>query len=121
MSTKTKEKFTLKNRVVYDPIAKTFVQKGHIVHGEKVISGIIATCLYCGKEFPKKRVEQKFCNSKCRMKWWIKQNHDGKDPDYGMANCLICGKEFQKTRPWSKYCSKECRARSRTSKSAEVL
>jgi len=120
MATKTKEKHTLKNMVVYDPKSKKFIQKDHLVHGEKVISGVIISCLNCGKEFPKKRVAQKFCSRECRMNWWMKQNHDGKNPDYGKINCAICGKEFQRTRPWSKYCSEQCRAKSRISKPAEA-
>jgi len=113
MATKTKEKFTLKNRVVFDPITKRFTQKGHIVHGVKVLQYEEAICEYCGNKYPKHRKLQRFCNNKCRMKWWIRQQHGGEDPDYGMTNCVICEKEFQKTRPWSKYCSPDCQAEGR--------
>jgi len=44
------------------------------------------------------------------MKWWIRQNHNGKDPDYGETICPIDGVVFRKTRPWSKYCCDGCQA-----------
>ena len=106
---KTKIKRTLKNMVVFDPITKKFTQKGHIVHGEKVLRYEEGICEYCSNRYPKHRKKQRFCNSTCRMKWWIRQQHNGQDPDYGVTNCAICGKEFPKTRPWSKYCSEDCR------------
>lgn len=113
MPTKTKEKFTLKNRVVFDSATKRFTQKNHLVHGEKVLKYPEGICEYCSNKYPKHRKLQRFCNDKCRMKWWIRQNHNGKDPDYGIVNCVICGKEFQKTRPWSKYCSISCQGEGR--------
>ena len=119
MVSKTKQKRTLKNTVVFDPITKTFTQKGHIVHGEKVLRYPIGICEYCSKEYPKHRKGQRFCNRACRMKWWIRQHHDGKDPDYGEATCPIDGIVFQKTRPWSKYCSPACQAEGRKRITAE--
>ena len=119
MVTKAKEKFTLKNRVVLDPITKKFTQKGHIVHGEKLLRYPEGICEYCGNKYPKHRKLQRFCNKGCRMKWWIRQHHNGKDPDYGKTNCAICGKEFQKTRPWSKYCCPDCQAEGRKRLTAE--
>jgi len=113
MAPKTKEKFTLKNTVVYDPILKKFIQKDHLVHGKKLLQYVEGICEYCSEKYPKHRKKQRFCNDKCRMKWWIRQNHNGKDPDYGVTNCVICSKEFQKTRPWSKYCCPDCQAEGR--------
>lgn len=108
MATKAKKKHTLKNMVVFDPISKKFIQKGHIVHGAKVLQYVEAICEYCSSKYPKKRKDQRFCGTPCRMKWWIRQNHNGKDPDYGEAVCPINGIVFKKTRPWSKYCSIDC-------------
>jgi len=108
MATKTKQKRTLKSTVVYDPITRRFTQKGHIVHGAKVLQYSAGVCEYCSNKYPKHRKKQRFCCPTCRMKWWIRQQHDGHDPNYGKVNCVICGNEFQKTRPWSKYCSIPC-------------
>ena len=108
MATKAKEKHTLKNTVVFDPITKKFVQKGHIVHGEKVLQYPESICEYCSSKYPKHRKKQRFCCIPCRMKFWIRQHHNGKDPDYGITNCVICCNEFQKTRSWSKYCCIDC-------------
>ena len=115
-----KEKRTLRSTVIYDPLAKKFVQKGHIVRGEKVISGAVATCPNCSTEFPKMRIDQRFCCPACHAEWWLKQKHNGENPDYGMANCVICGNEFQKTRPWSKYCTDKCRSKSRSSRATRT-
>ena len=119
MPTKTKLKHTLKNTVVYDPVSKRFIQKGHLVHGEKVLKYSEAICDYCSKKYPKKRKDQRFCCTPCRMKWWIKQQHNGEDPNYGEATCPIDGIVFSKTRPWSKYCTEECRAKARKREIAE--
>lgn len=119
MATKIKEKRTLKNMVVFDPITKRFTQKGHLVHGAKLLHYEEGVCEYCSNKYPKHRVKQRFCKTVCRMKWWIRQQHNGKDPDYGMTACVICGKEFQKTRPWSKYCSTPCQAEGRKKLTAE--
>ncbi len=115
MTTKAKEKHTLKNTVVFDPITRKFTQKGHIVHGEKVLQYEEAVCEYppCSKKYPKHRKLQRFCSNICRMKWWIRQQHNGQDPDYGKATCVIDEVVFQKTRPWSKYCSPDCQAEGR--------
>lgn len=119
MPTKAKTKHTLKNMVVYDPILKRFIQKDHLVHGEKVLQYEEGICEYCSSKYPKHRKLQRFCNDDCRMKWWIKQQHNGQDPDYGVANCAICGNEFPKTRPWSKYCCDDCQAEARRRLTAE--
>ena len=119
MVTKTKKKFILKNLVVFDPVTRKFTQKGHIVRGEKVLQYPEGICEYCGNKYPKHRVKQRFCNGTCRMKWWIRQQHNGQDPDYGVIGCVICSKEFQKTRPWHKYCSPECQAEGRKRLTAE--
>lgn len=119
MPTKKKERRTLKSMVVYDPITKRFIQKGHIVHGKKVLQYPEGICEYCSSKYPKHRKLQRFCSNTCRMKWWIRHQHNGEDPDYGMTNCLICGNEFQKTRPWSKYCSDNCQAEGRKRLTAE--
>ncbi len=113
MASKTKVKRTLKNTVVFDPITRRFTQKGHIVHGEKLLQYPEGICEYCSNKYPQHRKKQRFCSSACRMKWWIRQNHDGKDPDYGMVPCVICRNKFQRTRPWSKYCSSDCQAEGR--------
>lgn len=109
MVAKKKEKRTLKSTVVFDPISKRFIQKGHIVHGEKVLQYLEAYCEYCSKKYPKKRKDQRFCNDTCRMKWWVRQHHNGEDPNYGVGVCPIDEVVFTKTRPWSKYCSIDCR------------
>lgn len=119
MATKTKEKHILKNMVVFDPITKKFTQKAHIVHGVKVLQYEEGICEYCGNKYPKHRKKQRFCKTICRMKWWIRQQHDGKDPNYGKATCPIDGVVFQKTRPWSKYCSPNCQAEGRKKLTAE--
>ncbi len=119
MPTKTKVKHTLKNTVVFDTITKKFIQKGHIVHGAKVLQYPEGICEYCSTKYPKHRKRQRFCSAECRMKWWVRQNHNGEDPDYGMTTCQICGNEFQKTRPWSKYCSAVCQAEGRKKLTAE--
>jgi len=108
---RTKEKRTLKNMVVYDPVTMRFTQKGHIVHGEKVLQYPEGICEYCGDRYPKHRIKQRFCKPTCRMAWWLRElrRRHGYDSEYGMTNCVICGKEFEKTRPWSKYCSEDCR------------
>lgn len=113
MATKTKVKRTLGNMVVFDPITKKFTQKGHLVHGAKLLQYEEGICEYCSNKYPKHRKKQRFCKTACRMKWWIRQQHDGKDPDYGKVACVICGNEFQKTRPWSKYCSPSCQTEGR--------
>lgn len=113
MPTKIKAKRTLKNTVVFDTLTKKFTQKNHLVHGEKVLRYPIGICEYCSNKYSKHRKKQRFCKTSCRMKWWIRQQHNGKDPDYGIANCVICGKEFQKTRSWSKYCCLECQDEAR--------
>ncbi len=113
MATRTKIKRTVRSTTVYDPITKKFTQKGHIVHGEKLLQYPEGICEYCSKKYPKHRVKQRFCSTPCRMKWWIRQKHNGKDPDYGITNCVICNNKFQKTRPWSKYCSPDCQAKGR--------
>lgn len=116
---KRKEPLTLKSTVVFDPITKKFTQKGHVVRGEKVLRYEEGICEYCLNKYPKHRKKQRFCCTPCRMKWWIRQQHNGKDPDYGMTNCVICGKEFQKTRPWSKYCCTDCQTEGRKRITAE--
>lgn len=112
MATKIKEKRTLKNTVVFDPITKKFTQKDHVVRGAKVLQYEEGICEYppCSKKYPKHRKKQRFCSTPCRMKWWVRQQHNGKDPDYGEMTCPIDGVVFKKTRPWSKYCSEDCRA-----------
>lgn len=117
--TKRKEPLTLKATVVFDPITKRFTQKGHLVHGDKVLKYPIGFCEYCFHQYPKHRKKQRFCSTSCRMKWWIRQQHNGKDPDYGITDCVICGKEFQKTRSWSKYCSTPCQGIGRKRITAE--
>jgi len=123
MPVKTKkDKFTIQNRVVFDPITKSFAQKDHIVRGKKVLSYPPAKCAYkpCSKTFPKKRKDQKFCSDICRMKYWIRKQHNGIEPDYGEATCPIDGIVFQKTRPWSKYCCPDCTAEGRRRKLAQA-
>ena len=119
---KKKEPLTLKNTVTYDTLTKKFTQKGHLVHGDKVLKYPIGICEYppCSKKYPKHRKKQRFCCTPCRMKWWIRQQHDGKDPDYGEAICPIDGVVFKKTRPWSKYCSTPCQDEGRKRITAEA-
>lgn len=108
MASKIKTKRTLKNTVVYDPVTKRFIQKDHIVHGDKVLQYPEGICEYCSSKYPKHRILQRFCNKECRNSWWTMQNHDGHDPNYGEMVCVICGRTFPKTRPWSKYCCDDC-------------
>jgi len=116
---KKKEPLTLKSSVVFDPISKKFTQKDHVVHGNKVIPYQIGVCDYCSNEFPRHRKRQRFCSGSCRMKWWLRKQHNGEDPNYGVEVCPIDGTVFTKTRPWSKYCSLECQAKGRTRINAE--
>lgn len=117
---KIKEKRTLKNMIVFDPIGKRFIQKNHIVHGKKVLDYPIVNCKNCSKEFPKKRKDQSFCSTYCRLEWHTKERSDGREPDLSPRPCLICGKTFTPTREWNKYCSEECRAKSRENKLKEA-
>jgi len=114
-----KEKYTLKNLVVYDSVAKRFIQKSHIVHGKKVLSYPIAQCKNCLKDYPKKRVDQSFCNDNCRKDWHKKKYYGNREPNLSPRKCSICSAAFTPTRPWSRYCSEECRAISRQRKLAE--
>lgn len=116
---KKKEKHTLKSTVVYDPIAKRFIQKGHIVHTEKVLQYQLASCKECYKEFPKKRKDQEFCSTLCRMKWHSRKRRGGREPNLSPRICPICGEVFTPTREWSLYDREECRSESRRKKLAE--
>lgn len=119
MPTKTKEKHTLKNTVVYDPVNKRFTQKGHIVHGKKVLDYPIEKCKNCSEDFPKKRKDQSFCTTPCRLEWHTKKRHNGNRPELLPRECSVCGTIFTPTRPWSDKCSDECRKESRRKKLAE--
>lgn len=114
-----KERKTLKNTVVYDPLSKTFIQKGHIVHKQKVLSYPMDKCANpsCGKDYPKKRKDQRFCNDKCRYEFFFGKTFSETNPEE--RKCAICDKGFAPTRPWSKYCSPECQEESRIRKLRE--
>lgn len=116
---RTKKKRTLKNMVVFDPVGKRFIQKSHIVHGRKVLNYPIVKCQNCGNDYPKKRVDQSFCCTPCRLEWHEKKRRDGKEPDLSLRVCPICGETFTPTREWNKYDTDRCRAEARRKKLAE--
>ena len=68
-------------------------------------------CLLCQTPLHqiKGKKPKKFCNDKCRMKWWNTHLNKVNRKAYTIHECLNCKKEFQsyanKTR---KYCSHEC-------------
>ena len=76
-----------------------------VIRDKEIPRSVMAICEYCGKEYPRHRKLQRFCNKECRKNWWITQRHNGHNPNYGITSCVICGTEFQKSRPWSRYCS----------------
>jgi len=45
----------------------------------------VEKCNQCGKDFPKKRPWQEFCNSKCRWKSW-NERHPRVKPDEGKGD-----------------------------------
>ena len=102
--------------MVFDPITKRFIQKDHIVHGKKVLDYPIAKCKNCSKDYPKKRVDQSFCSTDCRLEWHTKKNRGNGKSSLPLKECVICGTSFPPTRPWSDKCSDECRAESRRRK-----
>ena len=116
MATKIEKKHTLKETVVFDPIAKRFIQKEHIVHGAKVLNYPIEKCKNCSEDYPKKRKDQLFCKTSCRMEWHTKKRRNGEEPDLSERKCSICSTIFTPTRVWSDKCSDECRAESRKRK-----
>ena len=110
------KKFVTKSVMFLNPITKRFDTKPQVILESKISKYPPARCDYCSEIFPKKRKDQRFCNDICRMKWWIREQHNGKEPDYGDANCVICDVIFHKTRPWHKYCCDDCRAEARKRK-----
>ena len=109
MTARIKERLTPKTTVVLDPVTGQFTQMGHIVHGPKILKREAAVCDYCNKTYSKRRKDQRFCHDRCRMSWWVRENHGGVEPDYGEVACIVCNITFKKTRPWSKCCSDICR------------
>lgn len=119
MVTKTKKKRTLNNMVVLDPVAKHFTQKDHIVYGEKVLEHSFGKCLNCSEDFPKKRIDQVFCSTTCRIEWHDKNVKEREKADLSPRECSICGSIFAPERKWSVYCSEGCRKESKRRKLKE--
>lgn len=113
-----KERKTLKNTVAYDPLTKTFIQKDHVVK-KRILIYPMDKCANpsCGKDYPKKRKDQRFCSMKCRYEFFFGKTFSESNPED--RNCVICGGVFTPTRQWSKYCGPECQEESRVRKQRE--
>jgi len=109
------------NTIVLDPVTGKLAQMGHIVHGPKVLPYTEAVCEECGRVYGRRREDQRFCSTVCRMKWWRKQRYGGIEPELGVGICVVCSSPFTKTRAWSKCCSEDCRIENRRRQVKEFL
>jgi len=117
----TENKFSYKTVTILNPKTKRFETETKVILEDRYAKFPPAMCEYCSKIYPKKRKDQRFCSDICRMKWWIRKQHNGSEQEYGETNCAICGVIFTKTRPWSKYCSEACRNEGRRRALREYL
>lgn len=81
----------------------------------------VKNCDYCGKEFPQRNKNQRFCKKKCNANW---QYHNKLKYNYKTVNknCVICGTPFitKATEPASTckpYCAGKLRHKNRSKKS----
>ncbi|MDM5198965.1 hypothetical protein QUF79_13125 [Fictibacillus enclensis] len=81
----------------------------------------VKNCDYCGKEFPQRNKNQRFCNKKCNGNW---QYHNKLKYNYKIVNknCVICGTPFitKATEPASTckpHCAGKLRHKTRAKKS----
>lgn len=65
---------------------------------------VITNCEECGKEFIKKRKNQRFCCSACLIKNKNKMNRK-----ITIKTCKVCGKKFESSKKFILYCSEECK------------
>ena len=72
------------------------------------MKGDIAICEGCGKEYVKKRKDQRFCKAECREKFISKK-------DYPVKKCIYCNEEFKPNTARQIYCSHDCYLDSRKS------
>ena len=73
---------------------------------------VMATCLYCGKEFSRRKDKTiRYCSRQCVGK--AKSQRESK-----LAICPMCGTEFIKRRSTSVYCSRTCATEGRNKKIA---
>ena len=78
---------------------------------DKEVSTNKDTCLLCQTSLiqTKGKKPKKFCNDKCRMKWWNTHLNKVNRKAYTTHECLNCKKEFQSyANKVRKYCSHEC-------------
>lgn len=67
----------------------------------------ISKCAFCGKDFHKINIRQKYCCQECSRKAQ-ESKRDSKRTE--IRKCAFCGNEFTwySSRPNQKYCSKDC-------------
>lgn len=66
-------------------------------------------CEECGRQYPARQYNQRFCSKRCRIRHRIRQinlKNRGQEPNWTCANC---GTVYD-IRPWNrwKYCSDRC-------------
>lgn len=86
-----------------------------VVETTPVVAGpgmVLATCLYCGKEFTKRQSQttKKFCSEACQQQHHSAQLREmRRQANPGRtAVCPICGAEFVTNNQHRIYCNKKC-------------
>lgn len=71
---------------------------------------IILTCPFCGEDFVREQVAQKFCSARCRQSYYAKKEIKNKYREPKVYVCAWCGRAFESDRK-KKYCCDDCRIR----------